>query len=223
MGRIKVKDEKKGMTNAKERFDITQRVSNLEQMSAKMVESVNNSFQQLAQDNVSVANHLHDFDMVLQAMMEVLDGTEKKFSGSVAEVVKRLKIAELETKAEKEIAELKVMEAEGKIVKADTITCDNDFVVTTTKDDKGQQLYPSKSPMIVGRFIPAIKELIITKKVGETITLPNGNVLEILEVYKLPEPSPDEYKESSDESSDAQQESSDTQQESSDSTLASVD
>jgi hypothetical protein len=195
MGRIKIKGEKQGLTNAKARNDAVDRIGQLEQMMAKVVESVNNSFQQIAKDNASIMDTIHNFDLVMQAMMEVLDGsavldgTEKKFSNSVSDALKRLKIAELEGKAEKQLAELKIMETENKIVKTDTITSDNDFVITTTKDEKGQQRYPTKSVGIVGMFVPAVKELLINKKAGETLTLPTGGTLEVLEVYTIVPPS----------------------------------
>jgi hypothetical protein len=199
MGRIKVKGENKGMTNAKQRFDITQRVGNLEQGFAKLVESVNNSFQQLAQDSTGFNNRIHSFDLFVQAMMEVLDkggfvtkedegkypDGPKAFSSMTAEVFKRLRIAELEAESEKQLAKLKVMEGEGQITKADTIISENDFIVTSTKDSNGQYKSPTKSVGIVNLYVPAVKELLVNKKVGETLTLPDGNILEILEVYSI--------------------------------------
>lgn len=188
MARLKLKGEKQGLTNYKKRVEIEERVFNLEQMSAKVVESVNNSFQQLAKDNTETAKTIHDFDLVMQAMMEVLGGKDDTFAVKVKEVLTKLKINELEAKAEKQMAELKVMETEGKIVKTEQVTSDNDFVVTSTKGDDGKLRYPTKSVGIVGMFIPAVKELLINKKAGETLTLPTGGTLEVLEVYKLSEP-----------------------------------
>lgn len=188
MARIKINGSKEGLTNNKKREDALFRIYNLEQGFAKLVESVNESFKQIATDNTSINNHIKDFDLVIQSMMEVLDGSEKKFSPAVAEVLKRLKIAELEAKSEKQLAELKVMETEGKIIKTDAVTSDNDFVVTSTKGEDGSQRYPSKSVGIVGMFIPSVKELLIGKKVNETIAIPTGGTLEVLEIYKLAQP-----------------------------------
>jgi hypothetical protein len=187
MGRIKVKAEKQGMTNSKKREEAIDRIGNLEQGLAKLVETINNSFKQITQDNTNISSSIHDFYLVMQAMMEVLGGTDTKFAFSVREALQRLKIAELEGKAEKQLAELKIMETEGKVIKVLSIDSDNDFVISSQKGEDGSQKYPTKAVGIVGMFIPAVKELLMGKKPSETLTLPTGGTLEILEVYRLVE------------------------------------
>lgn len=189
MGRIKIKKEKQGLTNEQKREDAFSRIGNLEQGFAGLVESVNNSFKQIAQDNTTINSTIHDFDLVMQAMMEVLEGTEylKGFSTKVKEALQKLKIAELEAKSEKQLAELKIMATEGKILKVLSIDSANDFVITSQKGEDGNQKYPIKAVGIVGMFVPAVKELLIGKKPGETLTLPGGGTLEILEVYRMVE------------------------------------
>ena len=197
MGRQKVKQEKDGLTNEKKRLDAFGRIGNLEAGFAELVKSMNNSFKQIAQDNTANNSTIQEFDSLLQAMIEVLDVTEKKFSPALRESLTRIKKEKLEAQAEKKLAELKIMETEGKIAKVDTIESENDFVITTQKGEDGSQRYPTKAVGIVGMFIPAVKELLIGKKAGEVLTLPNNGTLEILEIYKLVEVQSDDSADSS--------------------------
>lgn len=192
MGRQKVKQEDGGLTNEGKRLDAFKRIGNLEGGFAELVKSMNNSFKQIAQDNTAANSTIQEFDSLLQAMIEVLDGTEKKFSPALRETLTRIKKEKLEAQAEKKLAELKIMETEGKIAKAEVVESDNDFVITSQKGADGTQKYPTKAVGIVGMFIPAVKELILGKKVGESLTLPDGGTLEVVEVYKLVEPKSDD-------------------------------
>lgn len=192
MGRQKVKQEDGGLTNEGKRLDAFKRIGNLEGGFAELVKSMNNSFKQIAQDNTAANSTIQEFDSLLQAMIEVLDGTEKKFSPALRETLTRIKKEKLEAQAEKKLAELKIMETEGKIAKAEVVESDNDFVIASQKGADGTQKYPTKAVGIVGMFIPAVKELILGKKVGESLTLPDGGTLEVVEVYKLVEPKSDD-------------------------------
>ena len=170
------------LTNHKQRENALERISNLEKFSAKVVESVDGSFKTVAKDLQDCNSNIEGLDRLIRAIIEV-SGPE--FNTKVTEQIKATRIAELEAQSASSAASVKMYVAEGKLKVADTVLNDTDILIVTQKDGNGDLKYPVRNHLALVQFIPAVKELLMNKKVGETVSLPDGGTVEILEVYEV--------------------------------------
>jgi hypothetical protein len=182
---IKLSGAKGGLTNESKRREAFERLTLLEGAYAKLISAVNESFQKVARDAVNTNQDVLTLDRFLGSLMEVL-GSD--INDKVRELVKSKRIAELEAEAETQTQQVKVLVAEGKLKAMDTVSDENSFMVVTQRDETGNPKHPVRQHASLEQFEPAVKELLVGKKVGETLTLPTGGTVEILECYRAGTP-----------------------------------
>ena len=170
------------LTNAKQREDAVGRISNLERAYAKMVESIDASFKEVATDLQDSNKSVDGMDCLFRALMEVLG---KDVEAKIIERVKENRIAELEVQSAKAAESVKVFLAEGKLVEAGVVKNDTDILVVTQKDQDGNLRYPVRNHLALVQFTAGVKELLTDKNVGDVVTLPEGGTVEILECYNV--------------------------------------
>jgi hypothetical protein len=179
---IKLKGEKHGMTNEKQRQTAMEGIAALQQAYVKLVPILDESFKKISTDMSAANESIESLNRVLGALLEVLgEETQKK----VVEVVKQRRIKELEDASTKQFEQIQVMVAEGRLTKTDTITTNDDIVVVSQRDEKGEIKYPTRTHAILKQFETTVAELLLNKKVGETLTLPAGDTVEVLDCYKV--------------------------------------
>lgn len=179
---LKALNKDSGLSNHKKREDALERISNLEKFSAKIVESVDNSFKTVAKDIQDCTSNIEGLDRLIRAIIEV---SGPDFQTKVTEQIKTTRIAELEAQSASSAASVKMYVAEGKLKVAEEVLNDTDILVVTQKDENGELKYPVRNHLALVQFVPAVKELLTNKKVGETVSLPTGGTVEILEVYAV--------------------------------------
>ena len=160
---------------------LEERVFTLESVYTKLIQTVENSFGEVAKDLKESSENIIGMDRILRAMMEC---SVEGFSEKVTAKVKQNRINDLEAQAEQSSAKVKMLLAEGKLAVTDTIVDDQNIVVVTQRDENGDLKYPIRNHLALVQFVPAVKELLVGKKAGETVTIPTGTI-EVLEVYKM--------------------------------------
>ena len=181
------KAEKKqtGLTNEGKRVDALTRIGNLEKAFVDLTKALNTSFQQIKRDWNQQDQNLSSYDKFVMALVEVVS-KEAEIPGLLEKVtarVKENKIKQLEEEVKQQEAQLKIEVAEGRLKAAESIKNDNDLIVSSEINKDGVRLNPSKTFLLLDQFKPGVKELLIDKKAGETVTLPEGGVVEVMEVY----------------------------------------
>lgn len=179
-----------GLGNNAKREDALNRIGNLEKAFQQLVPALEKSFKKAQEDNNEMSGAIDNLDRVLTALIEVVG---KRLGGSdepslldqVKEVVKNNRIKEIESEAAQSDANLKVAVAEGKLIAAEAVKNENDILVTTQTNDKGEVLHPTRAFLTLGQFNPGVKELLVDKKCGDVITLPTGGSVTILEIYNI--------------------------------------
>jgi hypothetical protein len=176
-----------GLGNNAKRNEALTRIANLEGAIQQLVPALDRSFTNAAKEANELSKNITALDQVVNALIEVL---QKQTDVSclmhhVKEQVKTNKIAQLEAESEAYVANLKVALAEGKVIPTETAKNDDDILVISQVNDKGETLHPSKAFITLAQFNPGVKELVTDKKAGEVVTLPTGGSITILEIYSV--------------------------------------
>lgn len=179
-----MKKKDPSISNNKQRQNIEQRVYSLEQSFVQLVPAINQSLGQVDGQLKQLNNNLNNLDRILAAVLDVLG---KETTEKVMESVKNRRVQELEDESKAQGERIAVMLAEGKLEKTDKLDSDSNIIVITERDDKGEAKHPIKTYGILSMFDGAVKELLTGKNVCETLTLPTGGTVEILECYKVVE------------------------------------
>jgi hypothetical protein len=172
LGGIKkgISKNQNGLTNAAERLSALQRLDALEESFSKLI-------QVLSKDQTTVAQKLENIERGLNAVAELVGRK------SVEEKASEMHVVELEAKVANVDEAIKASLTAGAIVPTDTVAGEHIFVVTQQKNEKGEVLHPSKIQLELEGYTPEVRALLVDKKVGETIVLPTGGSLTVLEVY----------------------------------------
>jgi hypothetical protein len=179
MTRLNNKLQKKsdGMGNNKTRADALDRIAVVEQQVIDVVNSHNDLAKATHANVVEINNRLDDIYIILQAISQMV-GVDK-----VNEKSKEIRIAVVENEAKENEAAVAKALADGTLVKAETVTAES-LVVMSIKKLDGSVTYPTKTFVTYAGIKPELQSLVLGKKVGETVVIPeNNNTLEILDIY----------------------------------------
>lgn len=178
-----------GLSNNTKRENALKRIENLEQAFQQLVSALKGSFEKVQSDSNEMSSAVTNLDRVLTATISVIGGklncNKDELLELVKEEVKVNRIAKIEAESQQSDANLKVALAEGKLIAADTIKNDDDIIVSTQVNEKGEVLHPIRAFLALSQFNPGVKELLAGKKVGEEVTIPTGGSVKVLEVYNI--------------------------------------
>lgn len=185
-----------GLTNEGKRLDALTRINNLETAFIQLSQALNNSFSQIKQDLTELDDKLSKYDMFVMGMVEVLDKELLRVCNkaslpavalldTITAKVKENRIKQLEAEVEQQDAQLKIEVAEGRLKVAEAVVNDTDLVVSSQTNKDGQTLSPSKTFLVLEQFKPGVKELLVGKKAGESVTLPEGGTVNVIAVYNV--------------------------------------
>lgn len=173
MGKLEKKLSKKinGLTNAKKQLNALQRLDSLESSFRMLIQS-------LGKQQVDLNNRFTNVERGIDAVAELIgrDAVENK--------AKELHIKQLEDEAARTGEALQAALKAGTIISTDTVKDGETFVVVQQKGSDGTIRNPSKIQIPLDGYVPEIKALLQDKKVGDTIPLPSGDIITILECYQ---------------------------------------
>ena len=173
MGKLENKLSKRisGLTNAKKTLTALQRLDGMETSFSKLIQA-------LGKNEIEANNRFINIERGLDAIAEII-GRE-----AVENKAKELHTKQLEDEATKTSEAIQAAVKAGTVEVVDTIKNDETFVVVQQKSPDGTVRVPSKIQIPLNGFIPEVKALLQDKKVGDSVTLPNGDTVFILECYQ---------------------------------------
>jgi len=160
-----------GLSGAKKQLNALQRLDGMESSFSQLIE-------QLGKQQVSLNNRFDNIERGIDAIAELI-GRE-----AVENKAKELFTKQLEDKVTKTTEAIEGAVKAGTIEATDTVKDDQTFVVVQQKGPDGTVRVPSKVQITLGEYVPEVKALLQDKKVGDTVTLPSGDILTVLECYQ---------------------------------------
>ena len=160
-----------GLTGAKKQLSALQRLDGLENSFVKLV-------QQLGKYQVDLNNRFINIERGLDAIAELI-GRE-----AVENKAKELHTKHLEEEVVRTTEAIQAALKAGTVEITDTIKDGQTFVIVQQKAPDGTIRVPSKIQIPLDGYIPEVKALLEGKKVGDSIILPSGDVITVLEAYQ---------------------------------------
>lgn len=156
----------------------SERLSALENTIPSILRAVGAQIDPLTQQMqalVEAVNELRMYTDVLVGLQDV---------NVVAEKVREVRLAHANEQMAEEDADTAQQVSKGFLVP--TETCDEGSVlVISATDASGQPSIPDHRRVAVAQTKPDVKPLLVGRKVGETITLPDGSTVTIREAYRV--------------------------------------
>jgi hypothetical protein len=154
----------------------TERLEAIEGEVPRLIAGVNNGFSNLE-------TRLNEMTEILNAIAQ-LHG-EAEVSAKVAE--NRIERAVQAAQRQKEGLEKAIID--GRVVVTDTVG-PKSVVVCKETDKDGNATTPGRVQLEFGQIRPEFQEKFLGKGTGVKVEAPNGNILEVVEVYNLVDPPP---------------------------------
>ena len=160
-----------GLTNAKKQLSALQRLDGLESSFVKLV-------QQLGKYQADLGIRFTNIERGLDAVAELI-GRE-----AVTNKAQELHTKQLEEEVVQTAEAIQAAVKAGTMEATDTIKDGQTFVVVQQKGPDGTVKVPSKIQIPLDGYVPEVKALLEGKKVGESVTMPNGDIITVLETYQ---------------------------------------
>jgi hypothetical protein len=160
-----------GLTNAGKIKGSLERLDEVERKLISVVQQIQKIF-------ADYDNRYEATTRAINALVELV-GREQ-----VAQTVEKQKIEELEAESKTVSDFIEAEVSAGRLKSVETIDSENHIVVSTQKDASGKTLHPEKIQIPLSNYQPEVKTLLQGKKVGDSVTLPDASVVEILAIYE---------------------------------------
>lgn len=98
--------------------------------------------------------------------------------------VREIHIRELEAEADQTAKQIEAAVTKGDLIAVDGVFQDQCIVVTQQIGSDGIIKHPTLVQLPLDGYVPEIKELLKSKRVNETLTLPSGDTLKVIAVYE---------------------------------------
>lgn len=171
LGKSVQKHAEKGLSNTKQRADALTRIETLEARLDNLHTQLNNAFKQQGEKMDNIVR-------VLDALTTIV-GQE-----TVTATVRERHVQRLEEEAAQTEAAVSDAVQQGSLVSAETADSDEFLVVTTQKNPDGTVRHPTKLFLPLGGYVPEVKELLKTAKVGDVLPTVDETTIEVLAIYQ---------------------------------------
>jgi hypothetical protein len=160
-----------GLSGAKKQLNALQRLDGMESSFSQLIE-------QLGKQQVSLNNRFDNIERGIDAIAELI-GRE-----AVENKAKELFTKQLEEEAARTTEAIAASVKAGTVEATDTVKDGETYVVVQQKGPDGTIRTPSRIQIPLEGYVPEVKALLQDKKVGDTVTLPSGDIITILECYQ---------------------------------------
>jgi hypothetical protein len=160
-----------GLSGAKKQQNALQRLDSMEASFRQLIE-------QLGKQQVSIKNRFDNIERGIDAIAELI-GRE-----AVENKAKELHTKQLEDEATQTGEAIKAAVKAGTVEPVEAVRDGQTFVVVQQTGPDGTVRTPSKIQIPLEGYVPEVKALLQDKKVGDTVTLPSGDIITVLECYQ---------------------------------------
>lgn len=160
------------MTNHKQRASILERVEMTEGQLRSLAQNVSTLMG-------NVSSQVDNLAKLVNAIAGILG------PDVVTARVRQDEIDTLEAQADAVAKNIEESLKKGELVSMDAVDSPEVFVVTRQFNKAGDVMHPSRIQLPFDGYVTEAQGLILGKKVGDTVELPDGGKLEILAVYRF--------------------------------------
>lgn len=162
----------------------SERLDSLEQLLQAVINGTNTALNQLNQKVSETLTKANTVGVLVNALVE-LAGQE----AVDAKVLEHTRKA-AEQQATQEKAEMQMLLSEGRIAPAEVVG-EKSVITGVEKNAEGEAKHPGYSRAEISRLTPEVQTMLMGKKVGESVDLPNGmGTFEISEIFDIVEKAP---------------------------------
>lgn len=160
-----------GVATERQRGDIRSELDALSARLGAVIPQVNQAFKKINEKADELAR--------VCAALTKLTGQQ-----AVTEEIQRQHIEELNAESAAAGAIIEKAVAAGTMAPTDTITANNNIVVTTERQPDGTIRQPEFIRSALGIYVDEVKEKLLGKKVGDVVTMEDGSTITVVEVYQ---------------------------------------